>query len=100
MIVSTGYYAQDSIRISPGWFHLALVFYVPEHGFTLYRDEDSWTATILANKSFISNSSGVVILDRLYEDRDRNYGSLSIDELTFWNRQLSKAEVAKLRNMY
>ena len=55
---------------------------------------------ILANKSFIGNSSGVVIIGRLYEDKSRNYGSMSIDELTFWNRQLSEAEVAKLRNMY
>ena len=86
-----------------GWFHLALVFHGPENGqgFIPYIYNTSLTDSILTTGDpSTRNSSGAVVLNGGIEDRSRNYGSFSVDELTFWNRQLSETEVAKLRNMY
>ena len=101
VIVSTVYFHKE-LDVPSGWFHFTIVFHGPEHGqgFTVYGNTDSLTSTTLVNKTYISNSSGVVILGKLYEERDRHFGSLVVDELTFWNRQLSESEVAKLRNMH
>ena len=101
MSIGTGYFHR-ALDVPSGWFHLALVFHGPEHGFIVYKDNTSLTDSILTTGDDAStrNSSGVVVLDRAIEDRSRNYGSFSLDELTFWNRQLTETEVEKLRNMY
>ena len=50
---------------------------------------------------FIPNkATGGVAIGRLYVDLDQQYSNVMADELTFWNRQLSKTEVEALRNKY
>ena len=103
MAIGTGYF-HTGLDVPSGWFHLALVFHGPENGqgFTLYVDNTSLTDSkmYVTNNDSTRYSSGAVILGKSVVDRNNNYGSLSVDELTFWNRQLSETEVAKLRNMH
>ena len=96
------YFVRNAVSIPSGWFHLALVFHGPEdgEGITMHRNEDHWTSRSLQDSNGFKNTSGTVIIGRLYSDRDSNYGNVMVDELTFWNRQLTEQEVDALRNMH
>ena len=102
MRVLNGYFHWSRVHIPSDWFHLVLVFHGPEsgQGFAVHRDEDQWTSRILHTNGGYKNTSGTVIIGRLYSDRDGNYGDVMADELTFWNRQLTEQEVDALRNMH
>ena len=50
--------------------------------------------------AFRHNSSGTVAIGRRLTKSDSDYGSVTVDELMFWNRELSKEEAQMLRNMY
>ena len=42
---------------------------------------------------------GRVVLGRAYIDSDENYGSVSLDELLFFNVSLSIGQIVQLKNM-
>ena len=96
------YFTKNGVNIPSGWFHLVLVFHGPEHGqgFTIHRNGNHWRAGSAIDTNDYGNTSGNTIIGRLYSDRDNNYSNMMVDELTFWNRQLTEQEVDALRIMH
>ena len=85
------------------WFHMDFVFHGPNNGqgITVHLNSQSVTASSkAANNIFPNKATGEVAIGRLYMDLDQQYSNVMADELTFWNRQLSKTEVEALRNKY
>ena len=85
------------------WFHMVFVFHGPNNGegITVHLNSESVTASSkAANNIFPNDATGEVAIGRLYMDLDQQYGNVMANELTFWNRQLSKTEVEALRNKY
>ena len=101
MRVLTGYFVYHA-AIPVGWFHLGLVFHGSQQGqgFTLHVHQQSTRRSGTLNSKEYQNTTGTVIIGRRFHERDQNYGSITMDELTLWNRKLSQQDVEALRNMY
>ena len=59
-----------------------------------------FASTSLRITSYQHNASGIVVIGKQHVDRSKFYSTLMVDELTFWNRQLSGEEVVAIRDMY
>ena len=46
-----------------------------------------------------TKSSGTVIIGKRHKDRDEDYGSVMIDELTFWDGQILPEEIQAIATM-
>ena len=85
-----------------GWYHLALVFHGPNpgegmsvyHGWNRLTKDDGLTANEYPNPP-----DGTVVIGKYQTNGDTNYGSVMVDELTFWNRQLLPSEIQALATM-
>ena len=96
-----GYFVCGNIAIPDGWFHVALVYHGPVtgQGITVHSDGNHWTKRSRDDSSSdLINSSGTVVIGNLFTEPTGSYGSVMVDELTFWDRQLTDSEVDALRN--
>ena len=100
MGVKDGYFRRDGFVIPDGWFHVTWVFHGPSQGFTVYHTDGEHSDKELMPHTGYQNSSGTVAIGRRLTKSDKDYGSVTVDELMFWNRELSKEEAQMLRNMY
>ena len=78
-----------------GWFHVVMVLYGAGEELVAYQDKVQTRST---NKTPSSNQpySGKTVIGRWFVDFHGAYTSLSMDELTFWNRPLAQKEVDQL----
>lgn len=100
MATLTGFY--DAFTSKPsGWFHLVLTLNPTRDEVKIYNNgqfDDSGNTPVYPD-NFSGGTNGLVI-GRFYIDRDERYGKIEIDELTFWNRELTSAEVLSLYQQY
>ena len=90
------------------WFHLVFVYQGVNNveGITVYLNNTSKTSTTLDSNNNNNNppispdSTGEVIIGKVFIDEPKHYSNVMADELTFWNRQLSETEVDALRKKY
>ena len=99
MAVKDGHFNTDGFVIPYGWFHVTWVFHGPSEGFTVYHENGEQTDKVLTRRDY-QNTSGTVVIGRRLTNNDGEYGSVTVDGLMFWNRELSKEEAQMLRNMY
>ena len=89
-------------RYSSGWFHVAVVFHGTSdgQGVKIHVESSSWRIDTLGStgKTY-HNSTGTVVLGRVFVNNEGSNGDFAIDELTFWNRKLSDQEVELLRSV-
>ena len=100
MGVKDGYFHRNGFVIPNSWFHVTWVFHGPSEGFTVHHADREYSGTDSIPYAFRHNSSGTVAIGRRLTMSNSDYGSLTVDELMFWNRELSKEEAQMLRNMY
>ena len=87
-------------------FHLAFVYHGTNNGIAIHLNDTSRTSTTIETgdsntaKTHEEDSTGELIIGKLHADEAGDYSSVMVDELTFWNRQLSETEVEALRNKY
>ena len=98
MGVKDGLFRRDDFVIPDGWFHVTWVFHGPSQGFTVYHADAEYSDKELKPRAF-QNTLGTVVIGRRLTKRDKDYGSVTVDELMFWNRELNKEEAQMLRNM-
>ena len=89
------------------WFHLLFVYLGPNtNGITIHLNNTFYPSTTIETSNPNTSathgydSTGEVIIGKLHVDKAGDYSNVMVDELTFWNRQLSEAEVEALRNQY
>ena len=92
-----GFSLTDEVAQEPHtWFHLSLVLHGSGSGISIYMDgrwvgEKGWTA------KEHSSGSGMVGIGALYTiERLHYFGSVTVDELTMWNRELTSEEIKKI----
>ena len=100
MDVKDGLFQRDDFVVPDGWFHVTWVFHGPSRGFTVYHAEAEYSDKELKSHPAFQNSTGTVVIGRRLTDSDAHYGHVTVDELMFWNRELSKEEAKMLRNVY
>ena len=80
-----------------GWFHLVVNFIAP-NTIRLYHNR-----TMVGHKNFFSHhhnvGDGRIIIGRQYTDTDGLYTSIQIDELRFFNRTLTEAQILMLSQL-
>ena len=69
-------------------------------GITVHLNSNSIKVSSKESNYPHKESTGEVVIGKLYVDEASYYGNVVADELTFWNRQFSEAEVEVLRNQY
>ena len=62
-------------------------------GFSVYHDGSLVKRDSTKAQRNHTVSCGTVIIGNRFTDRDEDYGSVMIDELTFWDRQLLPEEI-------
>ena len=87
------YYTHDSVPAD--WYHLALVYHGPSdgQGMSVYHDAALLKHDASKTPKNHTESSGTVIIGKRHTDRDGDYGSVTVDELTLWDRHLLPEEI-------
>ena len=101
MRVSDGYFHYAPSEPPSGWYHMVLVFHGPSEGqgISVYHDGvlvKNDPTKIVTN---YSENSGIVIIGKLQTDSNEDFGSIMVDELMFWDRQLLAEEITAIAGM-
>ena len=83
------------------WVHAGLVFRgaADGEGIMIYTDGTLRKTITGRVSSMTGNPSGVLKIGRLFEGSEGRSSSAQVDELMFWNRQLSGDEIMTIKNM-
>ena len=65
-------------------------------GFSVYHDGSLVKRDSTKAQKNHTESSGTVIIGKRFTDRDEDYGSVMVDELMFWDRELLPEEMQTL----
>ena len=85
----------DTDLVLDTWFHTALVFRRPQPDISVsvngkeYRNYDT-------NNYTFAKAQGNMVIGRRNTDRDNDYASVTVDELLFWNVDLTQANIEML----
>ena len=89
-------YPQKSSR----WTHIVLNYIGPENGQGIrnYNDGAEVESDTTKNQQSFSPGDGRIVVGRFFTDRNQQYASVQVDELIFFNRTLTSAEVNSVYN--
>ena len=95
MRIPDGYFHYNHSPVPTEWYHLALVYHGPNNGqgMSVYHDGNLVKPDSSKSPKTHTESSGTVIIGKRHTDQDEDYGSVMVDELMFWDRQLLPAEI-------
>ena len=101
MRLSDGYFHYNNALSPTDWYHLALVFHGPNHGqgISIYHDGSLIKNDATKALRDREESHWTVVIGKLNTDTDQDYGSVMVDELAFWNRQLLPEEIQAMATM-
>ena len=97
-----GFYFSTSYSASYNtWIHVGYVFRGKSNGegILVYRDGTHVRTDDVRSSWSTGNPSGVLKIGRLFTASGAKYSSAQVDELMFWNRQLSGDEIMTIKNM-
>ena len=99
--IPDGYFHYTHDSVPADWYHLALVYHGPNHGqgMSVYHDGSLVKHDSTKTPKNHTESSGSVIIGKHHTNRDGDYGSVMVDELTFWDRQLLPEEIRAIVDM-
>ena len=102
MRLSDGYFHYNNVLSPTDWYHLALVFHDPNHGQGISIYHDGILIKNDATKALRDRdeSHGTVVIGKLNTNTDQDYGSVMVDELAFWDRQLLPEEIQAIVAMW
>lgn len=78
---------------------MALVYHSTGDGLTVYQNGAEVSTDTSPSGSYALGSNTMVI-GRFYDNKDQSYADIEVDELTFWNRELTASEVLSLYQQY
>ena len=88
--------------IPEGWFHLVLNYNNTNYGdeMTVYLDGVLAQTYTLRFGGTASVKGGKAVIGRCLANYDGGHASVVVDEMTFWNRNLSPQEIQAMYNMH
>ena len=95
-----GFFVTTVDKPSPGWTHIVLNYIGPDsrQGIQIYLDgehtKNDLELTITTYTRTLGD--GKVVLGRRYTDQDKNYASVEIDELVFFDSNINMAQIQML----
>ena len=97
--VEDGYFAVAAAHPS-GWFHSVLVYHGPNdcERITVYHDGTQVGNDTSKRSTNRVSGEGRILIGRRNIDTDWGYNSVEVDELVFWNRNISSTEVQLISN--
>ena len=100
MRVSDGVFSCGFSPTVTGWYHLTLVFHGPDQGqgLSVYHDGILIMNDVTKQSNNFVENLGTVVIGTARTDL-AGFGSVTIDELTFWDRRLLAEEIAAIANM-
>ena len=98
MLMTSGHFSLYVSGIPSGWFHLAVSILGPSdgEGFRVYYDGVLKGSDSSRGGGTKSGNSGQLVLGRRLIDLNSYYASVTVDELTLWNRSLTAAEITAI----
>ena len=91
----------DVLLVRPtGWFHIVLNYMGTgdNEGITLYMDRVEVSSDTTKYAGPYLPGDGRIVVGRVYTDSDQLYSSVQVDELLFFNRNLTLNEITSLAN--
>ena len=79
-----------------GWTHVVLNYSGPNNGIQMYMDGVEVGSDTTKAGGPYSAGDGRIVAGRYYTNQDRNYASVQVDELLFFNQTLTAAEIEAL----
>ena len=93
---SDGHYIVFS-GATTGWVHCVMIYHGVGQGITVYQDESKIGNDTSKGVSYTPTGNGQVVIGKRNGGQGNRYTSASVDEIKFYNRQLTQQEIS---NMY
>ena len=94
-----GYFASGFIETNDGWIHVALVYSGPNdgQGIRVYHNGAHQRDDTAKYPQATGTPPGILKIGKRYDHLgNAQYGRVTVDELTLWNRQLSEKEIQSI----
>ena len=102
-MVNNKWFELDVSSISPNsWIHVTMIYRGPNsgEGITVYHDAVEVGSDTVPYTLYTVTSSGMFKIGRKFDPPgDKQYGTMYMDELLFWNRILHQTEIEMVKNM-
>ena len=103
MYLPEKYYSQTIAFQESRWFHVVLNYLgedVDMGGFNVYHNKKLVRPRTTEYSKGSSPGNSRVVLGRQFTDGDNYYTSAQVDELMFFNRNLSASDIEAFYNLY
>ena len=90
-----------TVTVPSGWTHVALNYIGPDNGqgIRIYHDGvQTGSDNITSEETFLAGEDWVVV-GRFYTKRNQEYATVDVDELLFFNQELSDQEIMNIANL-
>ena len=93
-------FLDTSHSVPSAWFHVVLNYIGADNGEGIKMFIDGSKVTSDTTKTAHSSlaGDGMIVVGRIYTDKDQSYTSVQVDELIFFNRALTSVEVQSVYN--
>ena len=81
-----------------GWFHL--VMNGVDEGLHVYINGELERNGTTVDSVKVKAGDGKTVIGRTYTNKDKYYVSVMVDEMTFWNRNLTTQEIKAIYAMH
>ena len=83
-----------------GWTHIVLNYLGPNEGegIRIYYDGEEVGTEPTKTSPILTTGIGRIVLGRYYPDEEGHYSSIQVDELLFFNTELTNAEIGLIFN--
>ena len=101
VFVNDGLFVEDVSASTDTWLHVAIVYRGPNEseGFTVYHDGVDMGRSVTTKTSYNYTGTSTVKIGRLHDEPGSAlYGSAYVDELLFFNYQLSPSQINMIKN--
>lgn len=97
---STTSYKVDISVVAGEWTHVALVYYGPQEGISVCHNGNLIGSDLVGSPKSHSNTSGNVVVGKIFADHDWQCADVTLDELYFWDQPFGAAVIQHLYNTF
>ena len=81
-----------------GWIHVVLNYIGPSDGIRLFYDGAEVKSDTVKDAASVPSGDAGIVVGRRYTDIDSYYGNVKIDELIFFDQDLSSEDIQLIYN--
>ena len=99
--LSDGLFTYIENNYTTDWFHLAMVLHDARQsqGISIYQDGVLVKTDITKELANSVDAPGTLVIGKSRTDGNEGYGSVAVDELMLWDRQLLAEEIVAIATM-